>query len=76
MLIEAYLDKKFKEVVDNADIVIPDGMPIARSRQNCRYGFNAGFNKRMCKIKKKDIFIWLNKGNFRKNRKKSKEKIS
>ncbi|WP_024791791.1 hypothetical protein [Lebetimonas sp. JS138] len=60
MLIEAYLDKKFKEVVDNADIVIPQKILKYlwnRSRQNCRYGFNAGFNKRMCKIKK-DIFIF------------------
>lgn len=31
MVIEAYLDKKFQKVVNNADIATPDGAPIAKA---------------------------------------------
>ncbi|WP_024787498.1 WecB/TagA/CpsF family glycosyltransferase [Lebetimonas sp. JH369] len=66
MLIEAYLDKKFKEVVDNADIVIPDGMPIAKAIKYI-YGIDqdriAGMDLmpdliRECAKLKKKIFLY------------------
>ena len=31
MVIEAYMDKSFSKVVNNADIATPDGMPLAKS---------------------------------------------
>lgn len=33
MLVEAYRDKFFAEVVNRADIVVPDGMPLAKGMQ-------------------------------------------
>ena len=33
MVIEAYMDKSFSKVVNEADIATPDGMPLAKSMQ-------------------------------------------
>jgi len=66
MIIEAYKDKLFSNIVNNANIATPDGMPIAKSIQLI-YGINqdrvAGMDlmpdlMKECKKSHKKIFLY------------------
>ncbi len=66
MTIEAYLDKNFEDIVNNADIATPDGMPLAKAIKFI-YGINqdrvAGMDLiedlfKECEKKDKKIFVY------------------
>jgi N-acetylglucosaminyldiphosphoundecaprenol N-acetyl-beta-D-mannosaminyltransferase len=66
MVIEAYMDKNFLKIMNNADITTPDGMPLAKAI-NLLYGLNqdrvAGMDlmpdmMKECNLQNRSIFLY------------------